>query len=159
VCQKKRKRGTSPGAVASLNMDADYDPRIPNDYSIYKDLLRTRRKMILEKEKRDAQHERGFESSDYGSEDEDEPSLAKRPFREFVPPILLCFRSLSKYYEQKDLHRQAPTKTQPKVQHLKITMRSRICRLLQDLQLRFPEPRLQDTMLRLKLPPCKSTDQ
>ncbi|KAJ1574583.1 hypothetical protein NDA15_006450 [Ustilago hordei] len=43
--QRKRKRGSPP---PGLNMNSEYDPRIPNDYIAYKTMLFERRKAELE---------------------------------------------------------------------------------------------------------------
>lgn len=49
--KNKRKRGSPPpAAAAALNMDADYDPRTPNDYTAYKELLKARREAIRQRQ-------------------------------------------------------------------------------------------------------------
>ncbi len=82
--QKKRKRGTSPGAVAHVNMDADYDPRIPNDFAQFKGLLRMRRHMKREKERRDRAGD-GYESYEDEEDEEAEQNQSAAPssYREY----------------------------------------------------------------------------
>ncbi|KDN37652.1 hypothetical protein K437DRAFT_276499, partial [Tilletiaria anomala UBC 951] len=85
--KKKRRRGHSPGAISCVHMDADYDPRVPNDYAAFKELLRTRRRMTREKRQEDVAR-RGDQSSEYESDEQepDETRLPKTLYKGFAPP-------------------------------------------------------------------------
>ncbi|SPO30671.1 related to conserved hypothetcial protein [Ustilago trichophora] len=81
--RKKRRRGNSP--PPGPNMNADYDPRVPNDYMSYKRLVYERRKAELEYSKRQQQQD----EEEYGDEEgweEEEEEVEERRFDRFPPP-------------------------------------------------------------------------
>ncbi|PWN20352.1 hypothetical protein BCV69DRAFT_206776 [Microstroma glucosiphilum] len=92
--RSKRRRQHSPGRPPPINWDADYDPRTPNDYAAWKDVVRNRREALKRME---AQRRREAGDGDDDQEDErdwvderdrerevDEERLRK--YRKWAPP-------------------------------------------------------------------------
>ncbi|SJX64656.1 uncharacterized protein SRS1_15472 [Sporisorium reilianum f. sp. reilianum] len=78
--KKKRKRGTSP--PAGPNMNAEYDPRIPNDYMAYKQLVYDRRRAELEFQQWQQEQEEGWEEEEeerHNNEDMEETMRFNQP--------------------------------------------------------------------------------
>ncbi|PWN33811.1 uncharacterized protein FA14DRAFT_180447 [Meira miltonrushii] len=105
--RKKRKRRASPGhhggLAASLNMDADYDPRIPNDFIEFRKLLANRREAERSHRKRltSGREEQGFdEEANY--DDRSERGEGGRGWNrydrsgKFAPPVAYASHSKGK---------------------------------------------------------------
>lgn len=76
--------------MASLNMDADYDVQVPNDYSDFKSILRKRRE-ALRKIRKEAETEEALRRAGYVSPEDEEDSEddhKRKKKSRFAPPSI-----------------------------------------------------------------------
>lgn len=90
--RSKRRRQHSPGRPPAINWDADYDPRTPNDYAAWKDVVRNRREALkrMEAQKRreegDDEEEQEEERDWAGERDREVDEERLRKYRKWAPP-------------------------------------------------------------------------